>query len=88
MLGQVNGMIRTRLAGPISRNEGFVVFRFLHHLGCAAGFWRRVWRRFCEMEHRPNEARHRMSGISVNFKYQHRQMPLIGAFGRSAEVKA
>jgi hypothetical protein len=30
----------------------------------------------------PNEARHRMSGITVNLKYQHQHMPLIGAFDR------
>jgi hypothetical protein len=29
-----------------------------------------------------NEARHRMSGSDANLKYEHRQMPLIGALGR------
>ena len=29
-----------------------------------------------------NEARHRMSGNNINLKFEHRQMPLIGALGR------
>ncbi len=29
-----------------------------------------------------NEAWHRMSGTNFNLKYQHRQRPLLGAFGR------
>jgi len=31
---------------------------------------------------RPNQSTHRMSGDNVNLKYQHREMPLIGALGR------
>jgi hypothetical protein len=31
---------------------------------------------------RHNQSRHRMSGNNVNLKFEHRQMPLIGALGR------
>ena len=36
----------------------------------------------------PNEARHRMSGDSINFNFGHRRTPLIGGLGRSAESPA
>ena len=31
---------------------------------------------------RPNEARHRMSGNNINLKFEHRDMPLLGALCR------
>jgi hypothetical protein len=33
-----------------------------------------------------NEARHRMSGKHINFKFENRSMPLIGALGRSPRL--
>ena len=43
----------------------------------------------CEAKRAPmrpyNKSRHRMSGNNVNFKFEHRGMPLIGALQRYAD---